>query len=192
MIDRSGREVDLDRAIDWIRGSLAQGSDIAALVGGRLGDFTSARILGADSSGPTPTIDDLSRGVFKPTVEAAIAELLRSITRKGSVTLVVESDVQRRGDPHTEDAAFVDERVLRWANCNEGISTATPILYSSAYPLNAYVCNGDPVHLGLVSGRELTDVQRHRLAEAVYAVLVSVWDGEAILSIVDDNRLDRE
>jgi hypothetical protein len=87
-------------------------------------------------------------------------------------------------NPHVEGAIFVGDRVLRW----ERLTTrpaARQHCYggSSGDPLSLPVL-GAPADLGLIAEAELSPILQERLAEAVIAVIVSLWDAEAFVAVL--------
>jgi hypothetical protein len=189
-----GQPVDIERAVDWVRGSLAQGSDLARLVGANLSTLANALLLVEPSRarGLEPILDDNGRGI--PALEAdEIAErLLARAAHRTAVTLIVEDDLARRGDPNVGRATFVADRVLRWEEVDNKARRAVSLLRrgASGYPLNAYLCQGSATDLGLTADEDLSPVRQQCLAEAVLGVIVSVWDAEALVAVVSSKLSD--
>lgn len=189
-----GQLVEPERAFDWVRGSLGQGSDLARLIGARLSTLSTALLLVEPSrlQGPGPIFDDSGRGV--PTAEAdeLVKRLLATAARRAKLTLVVEDDLARQGDPRLGQVAFVGARVLRWEAVDDQATSAVTLLRrgASGYPLNAYVCQGTAADLGLSADLQLSPMQQERLADSVLGVLVSVWDAEAFIAVISPTLSD--
>ena len=183
-----GQRVEPEGAFSWVRGSLAQGSDLARLIGARLSTLTKALLLVEPSrvQGHGPILDDSGRGIPSSEADEVAKRLLASAARTAKLTLVVEDDVARKGDPHLGRAAFVGTRVLRWEEVDDQAASAVTLLRRGAfgYPLNAYVCQGTATDLGLSADSQLSPVLQERIADAVLGVLVSVWDAEAFVAVV--------
>jgi hypothetical protein len=183
-----GLRVETERAIDWVRGSLARGSDLARLISARLSALSKALILVEPSrvQGPGPILDDSGRGIPSSEAYEVAKRILATAARTAKLTLVVEDDLARQGDPHLGRAAFVGARVLRWEEVDDQAKNAVTILRrgASGYPLNAYICQGRPADLGLSADLQLSPIQQQRLADSVLGVIVSVWDAEAFVAVV--------
>jgi len=133
-----------------------------------------------------PVLDDNGRGLPSSEADEVARRLLDSAASAGKVTLIVEDDLARRGDPRVERATFVGDRVLRWEEVADDASNAATLLRkgSSGYPLNAYLCSGVAADLGLAPEADLSPDLQGRLAEAVVGVIVSVWDAEAFVAVL--------
>lgn len=189
-----GQRVETERAFDWVRGSLAQGSDLAGLISARLSTLSKALLLVEPSrvQGPGPILDDSGRGIPSSEADEVAKRLLATAARKAKLTLVVEDDLARQGDPHLGQAVFVGARVLRWEEVDDQATSAVTLLRrgASGYPLNAYVCQGTAPDLGLTADLELSTMQQQRLVDAVLGVLVSVWDAEAFVAVLSPTLSD--
>lgn len=189
-----GQRVEPERALDWVRGSLAQGSDLARLIGARLSTLSKALLLVEPSrvQGPGPILDDSGRGIPSSEADEVAKRLLATAARKAKLTLLVEDDMARQGDPHLGRVAFVGARVLRWAEVDDQVTSAVTLLRggASGYPLNAYVCQGTALDLGLSADLQLSPTQQERLADLVLGVLVSVWDAEAFVAVISSTLTD--
>jgi hypothetical protein len=86
---------------DWVRDSLAQGSGMAELMTRQLGRFSSAVLLSPSATGapPVTSLDHHGRGIRSSDADQIAERLLESFAAAGVLTLVVEDDMQRRGDP---------------------------------------------------------------------------------------------
>jgi hypothetical protein len=188
-----GLMVETERALDWVRGSLAQGSGLATFVRANLATLTVAVLLvePARAAQVEPGLDDNGRGLRSSEADDVARRLLASAASTGKLTLIVEDDLGRRGDPRVERAAFVGDRVLRWEEVGDDVSSAATLLRkgSSGYPLNAYLCSGAAADLGLAPEVELSRVLQQRLAETVIGVIVSVWDAEAFVGVLSPSAL---
>jgi hypothetical protein len=193
-----GYQISAEAAQDWVRESLAQGSGLAALVITYLPTFTTAVLLIDSVHVPSCglALDNMSRSMRLSEAEALAAQFLRDVSKDCKLTLVVEDDLARRGDPNLgrvvsrqrvfSPAAFVGDRVIRWAKVEEEAQDAAKLLRhgSSGYPLNAYLCRGDAAKLGLQSGAELSTMVQDGLARSVVGVLVTVWDAETFVAVL--------
>lgn len=183
-----GQRVETERAFDWVRRSLAQGSDLARLIGARLSKLSQALLLVEPSrvQGPGPIFDDSGRGIPASEADEVAKCLLATTARKAKLTLIVEDDLARQGDPHLGRAAFVGARVLRWEEVDNQTISAVTLLRrgASGYPLNAFICQGTPPDLGLSADLQISPTQQERIADSVLGVLVSVWDAEAFVAVI--------
>jgi hypothetical protein len=186
-----GVRVSGEHALEWMRGSLAQGSDIAAMVLPRLARFDSGHLLvpAESGGGPWSPLSDTG-GKCHPADSDRVAEpFIATCSRAGARTLVVEDDVARKGDPglSDEDVVYVSDRVLRWADLGrQSARSAVALLRSGAsgYPLNAYLVTVAPNELGLMRQRVLTHVDQRMIAVATIGLVATVYDAEALLAVI--------
>ena len=182
-----GYPISAEAAQDWVRESLAQGSDLAALVSTHLPAFTTAVILTDCARVPScdVALDNIGRGMNLSEAHFLFRRLLGDVARGRELTLIVEHESARRGDPNLGRVAFIGDRVIRWVNVGEEAQDAVELLHwSSGYPLNAYLCRGDACELGLQSGAELSSIVQDGLARSVVGVVVTVWDAEAFVVVL--------
>jgi hypothetical protein len=182
-----GVQIDADLAADWVRGSLAQGSDLARLVTQRLPQLTIALVLSLPSilQGRRLVLDDVGRGLSSSASDAVAKEFFMKLAKKMPLTLIVEDDLARRGDPRVGRAAFVDDRLIRWEEINEDGFRAAKLLRSGAsgYPLNAFICRGSSRELNLEEDRQLLVIEEEQIVDSTDAVVASVWDAEAYVAV---------
>jgi hypothetical protein len=182
-----GIAIDAEAAADWVRGSLAQGSFLAMLMTTRLASLSSARLLvPSTDAGEVGKLDDDGRGIRQSDVALVARRVLEHITGRLE-TLIVESDVARRGDRHlSPDVAFVEDRVLRWTDLAD-VDEAVVLLRrgASGYPLNAYGCVDPAGDLGLRAGQTLDGDDLARVCASTCLVVVSVYDGEAFVALLN-------
>ncbi|UQX88702.1 hypothetical protein M6D93_01560 [Jatrophihabitans telluris] len=180
--------IDPGAAADWVRGSLAHGSDLSMLITTRLPDLSMGIVIGPPSTG-LQALDDFGRGIRSGDADAVVQGAVESMARAGAGTLVVEDDLARRGDAGLAvDVAFVGDRVVRWTPLNEP-AVAVRLLRtgSSGYPLNAFVCLPAPTDLPLGAGYVLNESDIAVLAEKVCAVITSVYDAESFVILARAN-----
>jgi hypothetical protein len=185
-----GREVEQEAAADWVRGSFAQGSSLAMLMSQRLGALPNAILL-APGRPPGPVIlDDYSRGVRTGEADRAAQRLLELLGLETVKTLIVEDENARPGARHLgklgPNVGFVEDRVFRWTDLNDGALPAATLLRkgSSGYPLNAFGCWAPAEDLGLSPGHTLSVTEQLGIVDATVLVIVSLYDGEAYLALV--------
>ena len=179
--------VGVELGVDWVRDSLAQGSGMAELLTRGLGRFSSAVLLSPSATGapPVTSLDHHGRGIRSSDADQIAERLLESFAAAGVLTLVVEDDMQRRGDPAVGlDAAFVGDRVVRWADLGVGAASAVHHLRASAYPLNAFACWASSAELGLEAGVSLGESQQAALVGSTCAVMTAVYDAETYLVLM--------
>jgi hypothetical protein len=181
-----GAAIDADEAMDWVRGSLAQGSALAMSMTQHLESLTSAWLV-APEAGQPPRLDEHGRGFKTRDVDMVAARLLAVLARDRRGVLVVEDDLARRGDRNLgQDVAFVEDRVVRWSEIADHSDRAVTLLRrgSSGYPVNAFVCRGSARQLRLEPGSEIDAGRQALIVESVRAVIVSVYDAEAFVALV--------
>ena len=181
-----GHPVATATAIPWIYSSLSQGSALSASVRARIDPTWSAFVVapGADSGPWRAPIDERSRQLRHRDVDDIATQFLKSLSRRGLQTLVVEDDSARRGDPNLGEAAYVDDRVLRWSELRGDTAHSVALLRSVAYPLNGFLCRKSASTMGLLPHKSLDKEERTAVAAATAVVIVSVYDAEAYLAIV--------
>jgi hypothetical protein len=187
--DIFGVPIDTRSGAQWVQSSLTGGSVLSTLVSRRLGDFAVARLLAPEvvSTGIASVLDDESRGILTSDVNLLTGRVLERFALAGVRTIVVEDDLARRGDAVLDhDLAYVEDRVVRWVNLLGDPVDGVRLLRSGAsgYPLNAYACWLSPGELGLESGRNLEERERESIVASTCAVLVSVFDGEAFVTLM--------
>lgn len=183
--------VESTQAADWVRGSLASGSDLALQILPRLHLFGHAHLLvppDADYATSATGLSDHGRGRPPSESDAAAVDFLRTWSTATRGTLVVEDDLARRGDPNLEDddIVYINDRVLRWVDLRAMTpARAVALLRSGAsgFPLNAYLCVGSSEVLGLSAKRNLSVADRTVLARAVAGLITTVYDAEAFLAL---------
>jgi hypothetical protein len=179
--------VSVELGVDWVRDSLAQGSGMAELMTRQLGRFSSAVLLSPSATGapPVTSLDHHGRGIRSSDADQIAERLLESFAAAGVLTLVVEDDMQRRGDPAVGlEVAFVGDRVVRWADLRVGAASAGHLLRASAYPLNAFACWASSAELGLKAGVSLSESQQAALVGSTCAVMTAVYDAETHLVLM--------
>jgi hypothetical protein len=181
--------IDAGVAMDWVRGSLAEGSALAMSMTWQLNSLTSAWLVAPDGSTLAPLLlDNQGRGIKTRDADLAAARFLACLSHHGDQILLVEDDLARRGDPRLDDeVAFVEDRVVRWSEIEADTSHAVALLRSgsSGYPLNAFVCHASARQLGLGPGGQIDDACQASIVESVDAVLVSVYDAEAYVALAN-------
>jgi hypothetical protein len=132
-------------------------------------------------------LDDHGRGYPSSEVDRLASRLLELLTSVGAQSLVVEDDLARRGDPGLEgNVAFVDDRVVRWANLGQGADAPAALLRggSSGYPLNAFVSSFGAGDLMLAPGSRLQPAALSTIVNSAMAVIASVYDAEAYVALI--------
>lgn len=186
---------DLDAALDWVRGSLAQGSSLALLLTPSLPCFSAAQLLVPDeqASGRTPSLDDHGRG-YRIGRRPGSCSLSRKRGRDRPADALVEGDLARRGDPGLEgNIVFVEDRILRWKELGRDVGPAVSLLRtgSSGYPLNAFVCSGMAAGMGLIAGSQLDATIQGSIVESTVAIIVSAYDREAYVILLAPRLAER-
>jgi hypothetical protein len=193
--EKFGVPIDADQAIDWARGSLAQGSRLAMSMTQRLESLRSTWLVTqpeADDERPR-RLDEHGHGVKTSDVDLLASRLLASLMRAGLGVLLVEDDLARRGDPNLgSEVAFVGDRIVRWSEMKGSSGRAVAFLRrgSSGYPLNAFVCRASAKQLRLEPGIEIDAEAQSHIVETAQAVIVSVYDAEAFVALLSSGALD--
>lgn len=154
----------------------------------RLSEPSSAWLLASEGVDPTsPVLDDGGRGIKRSDADGAANSFLEVLARAGAMSLAVEDDLARRDDPHLgERTCFVDDRVLHWADLGPGTTDGARALRhgASGYPLNAFACRRPASELGLRVQHQLLPPELDSIVDATTAVITSVYDAEAFVSVV--------
>jgi hypothetical protein len=185
-----GYPVELADAVAWTRESLDRGegdfgSELCDKLRVRLDAFTSARLL------VRPEWSALARELTATghNIEGSdqvAAAALGELQRLGANTLVVESDVERRGDPRDDpNSALLGERVERWLDLCDPRAAAS-LLGTASWPLNAFVTQKSAEEFGLRAGAELAGEKASDLADSTVALINQVFDDEAYLILLRD------
>ncbi|MDE3194007.1 MAG: hypothetical protein KGN00_09995 [Chloroflexota bacterium] len=182
-------ELPRDIALDWLRKSLMDGSRSSAhvLAVARLdhGHLFALAPAGTKPSQLTPAEGGVASVAAS---DAALAVVLAGMAGEGASCVVIEDDVQRRGDPSLPrfdlPSAFLDDRVIHWRDLTVDSAKAAVVAVqrgASGYPLNAFVTTRSAASLGLVDGRQLDDGLLAAVESALMAVIVAVFDAESFL-----------
>jgi hypothetical protein len=189
----TGVPIATAEAVDWVRGSLAQGSMLAMYITQRLEALTSAWLVAPVVAGQqVPGLDEHGHGFSTREVDALTGKLLAALAEANVGVVVVEDDLARRGDPNLgHDVLFVEDRVLRCSEIRQESAQAASFLRrnSSGYPLNAYVCRGSAAELGLQPGVDLNAGHLALIADSTRAVIASVHDGEAYVVLLHSDLM---
>jgi hypothetical protein len=181
-------------ALPWI-GDALEGSSLQLATSPRLNNPGRAIVLIRD-----PLITDLEdfaqgRRLDSGEIDELARRLLALLQAEGAQTIVVEHDLQRRGDRHASgQVAFIGDRVLRWAPLTDDSQAAITLLRrgSSGHPLCALVSELDEDGLGLGAGVDLSPLGVDRLARSAVALFVSAYDAESYLVWLMPRPLDRD
>ena len=184
----AGIQIPNDPAKQWVLDSLGHGGPLSQQIstsGGRdRGYGHPARERGDPEPGERRSFQTGHR-LSHSQRDRLTAMFFARFARTATMTLVVEDDLQRRGDPHVEErAAFVGDRVVHWTVVTDGDQddvVETLRSGASGYPLNAFVCEGTPSSFGLEAGAELDSDALDKLREAVKLVIVGAYDAETHL-----------
>lgn len=182
--------IDPDQAKSWVSESLAEGSRLAKLMQRRIERMQHASLLGAPASAPH-ALDNKGRGGSSSDADADAVRFLEANRASGFCTLLVEDDMARKGDPHLpEDIAFIDDRVLHWAEIGASAISATRLLRSGStgYPLNAFISRSPTTAINDLRGRQLDSVL-DSICSDIEGVMVSVFDGESFVVMNSDESL---
>ena len=188
MRDHIGLRLDPQQAATWVRASLGEGSILARLMLERLTALPRAWLLAPETVDALgTTLDNASRGIRQAHADVVVADAIQQLAGRGLKTLIVESDLARRGDPDLGTVAFAGDHVLRWAEWNGDPSPMTRLLRTGAsgYPTNAFGCTRSAADLGVGVGHELGPTNLARIVQVTCALLVSVYDGEAYILMSD-------
>jgi hypothetical protein len=167
----------------YVLNSLNRGTALAELVARELWRTGEALLLAPSNSVKESPLER-GQGLATAVADEFAVRFLRRAEDGGGRSLVVESDLARRGDPHLDaDVAYIGNRVLRWVDMPDDPSHGTRLLRSGAsgYPLNAFVCDRSSAELGLFPGADLTETTQSRIAGSVRAIIVSALDAETFL-----------
>lgn len=169
-----------DRALNWIRTSLANGHSLAHTVldsvDFQLGTLTA--ICPANLKDEVLYSFDHSAGITASDADAGLDALLSEIACDGS--LVVEDELARAGDGFLlrtpgEFSVYGDE--VLWPFSLPQSSSARVIrLHSSGYPTNAFITG-----LSNVPVTKLDESTVVRMARATTVVICSVYDAESFV-----------
>lgn len=186
-MDNAGIQIPNDPARQWVLDSLGQGAPLSVRVAPLVASTTGAAILLA-SDDPEPgerRSFQTGHRLSHSQRDRLAAMFFAGLARTETMSLVVEDDLQRRGDPHVEErAAFIGDRVVHWTVVADGDQDGvieTLRSGTSGYPLNAFVCEGSPSSFGLEAGAELDSDALDKLREAVKLVIVAAYDAETYL-----------
>jgi hypothetical protein len=194
-VSNVGRLLDRESVIDWVRGSLAQGSTLSMLMSERLTSLPVALLVAPSvmAHRETPRLDEHGRGYSAAETDRRAAALLDGVRARGARLLVVEDDLARRGDLALEgNFAFVDDRVVRWAELDDGAAAAVALMRSgsSGYPLNAFASNLSARELGLMPRSQLQPANLSAMVESAAVILASVYDAEAYVALLSPGVLE--
>jgi hypothetical protein len=180
-----------DAALAWMRESLRDGHAVSSATLAAA-PFDQGRFR-AVVSGDTPEervsefrfggVADAGRGAD---ADAALAQLLAGLARRGGSCVVIESDVWDRLSPALArvraPSAFIGDRVVHWADL-EPADEAIRTTYASAsgYPRNAFIVRKSCAELGLVDGKSLDASFAGEVTTSLLAVLVAAYDAESFL-----------
>lgn len=113
---------------------------------------------------------------------AEIVTSLRELLPFSPMTILVEDDLARLGDPSVDRSAFSyvteGDRVLRWARLGGDGDYRILDEGSSRMPLIAWLCRGATEDFGLRRGDALSGDSAAALLDRVVAVAADAHDGE--------------
>jgi hypothetical protein len=144
-------DVRLDAARPWVVAALEQGSDLAVGLAPVVQRAATRCEYVGDQPAQRYPIDGVGRGgsavVARDLLVARLPRLVAAEgTAAGSWHLVVEADLERRGDPHlSEPHLFVRDRVLTWGSLDADADAGARgrlLDRSSGHPTIAYVVTG--------------------------------------------------
>ena len=89
------------------------------------------------------------------------------------------------------DVGFDGDRIAWWSplDAESALALDTVIQGSTGYPLNAVVATLAPGELGLAHGLDLTPHVHHAIADSAIAIIASVFDNEADLSLTRESLI---
>ena len=182
-----GLALGADVAEPWVARSLRQGTPLAIKVSEGLWS-PGVAVLFVPPEFKGRQVQPLAKGKYVKTSDSihVADEFLAWFRARSAKTLIVESDVQRRGDrlAHGADVAFVGNRVVRWVDLDVGGDQASELLRRGAtgHPLNAYVCRDSAADLGLAAEEEVSDQVLEGVVASLLAVVVAVFDAESFVA----------
>ncbi|AJT40902.1 hypothetical protein [Psychromicrobium lacuslunae] len=195
-----GPAFELAAGIEWVRDSLEWGAgmntggSLEPLVLKKLELFSEATLLAPLVPAVTPVTELNAWGREFPSAEGRSIEALAMtyLRDHGVRSIVVEDEMASRGDSDLEEGGslcFVNDRVLRWAALEEVSSEVTRFLqrHTTGYPTNVYFCRLDGAALGLENGKTLNPADQQRVVDAICAIVVSVYDGDAFFMLSTDS-----
>jgi hypothetical protein len=153
----------------------------------RLPHFPIAQLIAPPSSlgSQVPVLDDRSHGIAREDSDRILTSFIDDLVDRGADRLLVESDLARKGDiALPRPRAFVDDRVVSWTE-REDMSDALVTLrgaWSGDY-LNAFLCRLGVSAQLLNDDKELSEADTPVIADSVLAIVVSVFDSEAFVSV---------
>ncbi len=192
-----GLVIGSDFAETWVMRCLRQGTPLALKVSQELWRPGVAVLL-VPPEFKGRQIEPLSTGKYVKTSDSmyVAVEFLDWARERGAKTLLVESDVQRRGDhsAHGAGVAFIDNRVVRWIDLDAGSEEASLLLRSGAtgHPLNAFVCEDSASGLGLVAEGEVGDEGLKAVVESLVGIVVGAFDTESFVTWLRPDPVEAE
>lgn len=183
--------ISKSRGIDWSRESLDQGSPLSIQVLKTLesADVQAYAILPQGEAGMS--LDDFKSSARIGDANLVLKTILSELSSRLVGVLIVDDDLARRGDPGLDDASFVGDRVVRWADLHSPPEGLTRLIRrgASGYPLNAFVCESEYGHSVKIASGTLSEQRVASLANGVRLVIHSIFDAESFLILVFDDRL---
>ena len=182
-----GLVIGSDVAEPWVGRCLRQGTPLAIKVSQELWR-PGAAVLFVPPEFKGRQVQPLSTGKYVKTSDSmnVAVKFLEWSREQGAKTLLVESDVQRRGDrfAHGADVAFIDNRVVRWVDVGTSSEDAAGLLRRGAtgHPLNAFVCEDSASDLGLIAEGEVGDEVLKAIVASLIAVVVGAFDTESFVA----------
>jgi len=185
-IESIGVAVRAEDAERWVLDSLNEGTSLAQTVAETLWKPAVARLLLPSDAGDVcvPAFDH-GRGLSTTVADQIAVDFFSWAEERGCKTLLVESDLARRGDRNLDsDVVYVGNRVLRWVELAGSLGEAVQLLRrgSSGYPLNAFACSRRPAEFDLVGGQDIADSSQALVVESAQVVIVSAFDAETFLT----------
>lgn len=187
--DNISLEIELVPARNWVHHSLCDGSELAQLIGTKLDQFTSARLMVSPDWGLDilTNLDNTGRGINTAASDGVVGFALDALIQSGAKTLIVEDDLNRPGDPHfPPKGVMVADRVIQWVHLDmEDSDAAVQLLRTagSGYPTNAYLSDLAPPQLGLLQ-EQLNPKDMEILTSSVVGIFVSVYDAETFVLLL--------
>jgi hypothetical protein len=185
-------EIEQAVALEWLGYSLEQGEVVSRATLKVIQEHEGhAYTLAPEGVDRARLANPRDGGVISPgagSPREALARELETLAERGAACVVVEDDLRLKRDPKPSLdglllTAFVGERVLHWAELQDGMEAASVAIDrgSHGYPLNAFVTSASASELGLVDGADLDLDIASLVVGSLMAVIVSAYDDETYI-----------
>lgn len=171
----------------WAHRSLRDGSPLMQALAGQIENFGNISLI-APRNLQGRFASDQSQGITRRDKAECISELLQHALPPLAGWVAVQDDRTRLDDPeiHTE-GNFDSEMLIRFVPLPDTSGSAFTLLETGAsgHPTNALVLSRAADSIASARGLRLSDESREVLRAATVAILVSVWDDEALIYLAN-------